>query len=81
MKKQKTRSQIFYAVFIGLIIIIIFLKIISIKLFKDYNIQTQVQNVIEEKEDPNCPKEEGKLCDTRQKSITPYKDICEKKKK
>lgn len=78
--KQKTRNQIIYGILIGLVIVIILQYFLYGKKDKDYNVQTQVQNIIQEKEDPNCPNEEGKLCDTRQRIITSYSNICEKKK-
>ena len=75
---SKTKSQIFYGIIIGLIIIILFQHFIYSKKDKTYDIPTQIQEV-KKQIDPNCPLEEGKLCDTNQKIIAEYKDICEKK--
>lgn len=81
MKKQNKFLWILWIIVIISIISIFFTNIYTYKktkfLFEDKLTLLPLQ--IQEKEDPNCPKEEGKLCDTRQKVITSYKNICEKK--
>lgn len=77
--KYKTSKQIFYGIIIGLILAIILQHFIYGKKDKTYNIINQTQ-VIQQSSDPNCLLEEGKLCDTNQKIIADYHDICEKKK-
>lgn len=83
MKKQN--KSIWILVIIAVIVIILtnfYTYSFSKKTANILNTKTSQDlqsKIIEEKEDLNCPKEEGKLCDTRQKVITSYKNICEKK--
>ena len=84
MKKQNRTTL---TIIISLIVITILItayityQVTKSKFESKFNsLQSSLNQQPQEKEDLNCPKEEGKLCDTKQKAITSYKDICEKKK-
>lgn len=82
MKKRNQTLWMYVSIVLFLILVFtIYNYIATLKRLQNKLDISQSSNLqIQEKEDPNCPYEKGSLCNTRQKIISHYKDICEKKK-